>query len=395
MAQWALQFTPCVTIDQPSETLLMEVQASLRLWGGESLLWQRLVDSWRLWGWQAPDEIQMAKATTPRLAQWLVHGHGEIHLQCIPEAQPHLDLLDRMGIRSLAQLQKLPRAGIQRRFGKALVQAIDAAHGRSPDLRVWITSPKVFESRCELPARAETVSLIEQAFGRLFHLLAGWLMAQQLGLQQLELFLHHDDPPAALLTLGFASPTRDVSRFQRLLSEKLARHRLDRSVVEISLRADQVMALPHQTHDFLGGGTDRHEAMHELIERLQARLGTDHVQQLITLDEHRPEYAMACEPISKPTPLAVAHSHFRDTDTHRPSWLLPTPEPLRLQRNRPQYYGPLQLLAGPERIEAGWWDDRPAAVTQRDYFIAQSSRQEILWVFRTPDHHWYLHGIFS
>ncbi len=395
MAQWALQFTPCVTIDQPSETLLMEVQASLRLWGGESMLWQQLNQGWQLLGWKPPDDIIMAKAATPRLAQWLAHGQGTIQLQFIPEAQPHLDLFERMGIRNLEQLRKLPRAGVQRRFGKTLLQAVDAAFGQAPDLRSWISSPKVFKSRCELPARAETVTLIEQACDRLFHQLAAWLAAQQLGLQELDLVFHHDDPPDTLLTLGFASPARDASRFQRLLGEKLARHQLDRSVLEITLQANQVVTLPHQTQDFLGGGADRHEAMHELVERLQARLGHDHVQALVMLDEHRPEYAMACEPLGSPATTRRSCTLIHDRDAHRPSWMLPTPQPLKVIHHRPQYQGPLQLLAGPERIEAGWWDDRPTATAQRDYFIAQSCRQQMLWVFRTPNHDWYLHGIFS
>jgi protein ImuB len=51
-------------------------------------------------------------------------------------------------------------------------------------------------------------------------------------------------------------------------------------------------------------------------------------------------------------------------------------------------------LAGPERIESGWWDGDDA---RRDYFVAEDPRGCRLWVFRERDgrRRWYLHGIFG
>jgi protein ImuB len=40
---------------------------------------------------------------------------------------------------------------------------------------------------------------------------------------------------------------------------------------------------------------------------------------------------------------------------------------------------PLQLLAGPERIETGWWD---GGLATRDYFIAQAADGSLVWVYR-------------
>jgi protein ImuB len=40
---------------------------------------------------------------------------------------------------------------------------------------------------------------------------------------------------------------------------------------------------------------------------------------------------------------------------------------------------PLRLLAGPERIEAGWWDGPAAA---RDYFIAGTPAGVLVWIYR-------------
>ena len=54
-------------------------------------------------------------------------------------------------------------------------------------------------------------------------------------------------------------------------------------------------------------------------------------------------------------------------------------------------------MNGPERIESGWWDaDEQGAIgdVRRDYFVARSTRQEWLWVFRA-EAGWFLHGVFA
>ena len=63
----------------------------------------------------------------------------------------------------------------------------------------------------------------------------------------------------------------------------------------------------------------------------------------------------------------------------------------------PQYLGSLTLLAGPQRLEAGWLD-APAAL--RDYYIARSPQAGWVWVYRERsgpqgDAAWYLHGLYG
>ncbi len=55
---------------------------------------------------------------------------------------------------------------------------------------------------------------------------------------------------------------------------------------------------------------------------------------------------------------------------------------------------PLTLLAGPERIESGWWD---GAAEARDYFVAADAEGRRFWIFqeREPTPTWFLHGVFA
>jgi protein ImuB len=75
----------------------------------------------------------------------------------------------------------------------------------------------------------------------------------------------------------------------------------------------------------------------------------------------------------------------------RPLWLLEVPR--ALGKKEPPHYcrEALQRLAGPERIEAGWWDD---AEVQRDYFVASTVGGSRYWIYRTAEG-WFLHGIFA
>ncbi len=95
-------------------------------------------------------------------------------------------------------------------------------------------------------------------------------------------------------------------------------------------------------------------------------------------------------------------------DALYPTWLLQQPLPLAVLHGTPQYQGPLTLVAGPERLEAGWWEGRHNTAL-RDYFIAQSEQAGLLWVFRerlgegpgsqaglsAGSGAWYLHGRFD
>ncbi len=69
--------------------------------------------------------------------------------------------------------------------------------------------------------------------------------------------------------------------------------------------------------------------------------------------------------------------------------------------------GPLRLLAGPQRLESGWWNPEPNEAQSRDYFIARSETAGLLWVYRerlTPNAgdlsrmspvRWFLQGIYA
>jgi protein ImuB len=136
--------------------------------------------------------------------------------------------------------------------------------------------------------------------------------------------------------------------------------------------------------------------MPALIEHLRARLGVDAVYGVVSVPEHRPENAWrVAEPALAPVVSKVAAGDSSvSAPFRRPLWLLPAPRELDSQRGRPRRGGALELLAGPERIESGWWD---GADVRRDYYVARDTHGARLWIYRecAGTQKWFLHGIFG
>jgi protein ImuB len=75
--------------------------------------------------------------------------------------------------------------------------------------------------------------------------------------------------------------------------------------------------------------------------------------------------------------------------------MLPEPALLSAEDGQPVHLGRLQIVAGPERLETGWWDEDGIA---RDYYTAINPRGMRLWIFRnrrSQPSAWYLHGFFG
>ncbi|MEF8755837.1 MAG: DNA polymerase Y family protein [Accumulibacter sp.] len=419
LACWAGGFTSELCCLPPS-MLLLEVAASLRLFGGAAKLFAGVVA-----GCIAQGHLpQAALAPTPLAAQWLAIGGGDPCCRTLDELPHRLGRLPlsvlalaaadearlvSFGARSLADLLRWPRAGLARRLGPGLLADLARALGELPDPRRRFVFPEFFADRLELPMRVEHAPALGWAARRLIDALCGWLATRGGGISECVFEFGHEcgarQQPATVLVLGFAGATRDPERISRILGERLQRLHLPAAVEGIGLRAEAPTALVGHSRSLFAerGEGAGGQSMAGLLERLQARLGDDGVHALSAVAEHRPENAwrrVAAASLtggrSPPSPfLAAALRH--SAAGPRPLCLLAQPQALREQAGRPQCGGPLRLLAGPERIESGWWDAaEPDALGDvcRDYFVAISRRDEWLWIFRCRSG-WFLHGVFA
>ena len=418
LACWAGSFTSEICCLLP-QTLLLEVAGSLRLFGGAKALFERIVAGCAEQGFVPRASL----APTPLAAQWLAFAGddqpcldkgellprlGRLPLAGLNLPAQHHARLSSFGARSLADVLRLPRAGLARRLGGDFVADLARALGDLPDPRPRYVFPERFVEQLELPTRIENAMALGFAGNRLVATLCGWLAARGGGISECLFEFEHErgsrQRPATVLVLGFTAATRSAERISRVFVERLQRLELPAPVERISLRAEAPETLPGRTANLFGerGEGAGGEPVAALVERLQARLGNGSVHGLSIVAEHRPENASRqVEPgllagEKSPTRLLLAAA-MRDKDPGpRPLWLLRRPQVLGEIAGRPQCSGPLRLLAGPERIESGWWDAaEPDAVgdVRRDYFVAISARAQWLWVFRSQAG-WFLHGVF-
>jgi protein ImuB len=369
IAAWACQFTPKVSLEPPRE-LLMEVQGSLRRFGGSHGLLEKLRAGLAATGFEAV----LATAPAPRAALWLARGGCRV-LEEVPVeaacAADALEFLRSIGVQTLGELLALPREGLARRCGPALVDDLDRALGALPEGRVFFAPPARFAARLELPAPVSHAEGLLFAARRLLVQLEGLLAARQAGIRGFKLLLGNQ-----CVEIGLASPARDAERLSRLLRERLATLVLTRPVESIGLEAGDFVPLAGRTAGMFGDALAEAEDWAQLLERLQVRLGRGAVHGLAIYPDHRPELAWRAVEPGEWEPREFRHPG------PRPLWLLEPPRRLGQQ-------APL-LLAGPERVEAGWWDGDEA---RRDYFIAQDEAS-MTWVYR-EDGEWYLHGFFA
>jgi protein ImuB len=376
IAVWAGQFTAKVSLEPPRDVLL-EVEGSLRLFGGLARLMARLRNGLVDLGFGAI----LATGPTARAALWLARSEGQslhaVPVEAIEPAPEALDLLRRIGIRTLGELARLPRAGLAARLGQRLLDDLDRATGALPEPRRFFVPPERFSARLELPAPVTQAERVLFAARRLLVQMEGFLAARQTGVRGFTLSLLHRGASPTRLELRFAAPRRDAEHCLHLLRERLDRSVLAHPADTIRLEADRLAPLAGAPADLFGDPRAGAEAWERLAEHLQARLGEDQVHGLSTHAEHRPERAWRATAAA-----AGAAGAAEAPPGPRPLWLLEPP--------RRVAEGDFVLLAGPERIESGWWEGEDVV---RDYFIATRGAS-LAWIYRAREG-WFLHGLFA
>ena len=414
VAMALLQYTPLVAQAEES-TLLIDIGASLRLFGGIRALCRRIRANMRALGFTAA----LSCAPTARGA-WLLARHGGARvtkmpslvrsldrLPCalLPPARPFAPWFEGIGCFSLADMRRLPRPGLQRRCGRPLLDILDAAYGMTPELFDWLEAPTTFSAKLELFDRVENAEALLFGAHRLLLQMTGWLCARQFAVERITLQLEHERGrvarPPTVIEIVLAEPTWRDEHLVRLLKERLGKVVLEAPVIGLCLEAPQVqpMAPPSDSLFPEPGGSEQDQL--RMLELLVARLGPENVLQAAPQADYRPELANVWLPVQQQIRAAAREAQMPPDvlSLPRPTWLLAKPIALLMRNHRPFYGSPLKMASTPERIEAGWWSQSQT----RDYFIAEGQDHAHYWVYRErivgaaqdTEPRWFLHGLFG
>lgn len=331
LATWALQFTPRVAI--ADEAVVLEVEASTRLFGGRRALHERIAGEGQELGMAAlawaPNSLAALACARAGVLNGVRRPLPEV-LDALPmdtlsAIRPHHLTLAQLGCRTLGDVRRLPRGGISRRFGKELLNALDQAYGLRPETHGWVELSETFHARLELMSRVETAPALLFGARRLLVQLCGWLAARHAGTTAFTLRWAHDSMRSrdagegGELTIRTAQPMRQVEHLCRLLAEHLARVELLAPVGDLALEAIDVVPLEERSASLLPDEKSEREPLALVLERVAARLGPERVRRPVLCEDERPEWAQHWQPAPQPLP----RQRIAPPDVPQPTFVLP------------------------------------------------------------------------
>lgn len=386
IAQWLYLLTSDITF-YPPQTLLLRVTPMLSLYSGLTNYWrtlrhhldQRGVRYHYASGFSPLCAILLAKSAAdmiqddPTALRQLI---GRFPLTATELNEAQTDKLARIGIRNIDSLLALPMQEIARRFDIDLVNYVGRLLGQFQHPVTFYHPPEAFRSHLELLHDIENVQWLEKPLSRLLNHLERFLTLRNQVAFELRLTLNQRDQIHHSVVFTSARGDMQASRWAQLCRLTMESLTLEHPVISLTLTVVRSGQAESIADDFFSG-TQGQQSEQELITLLQAKLTPSRVQQLQLCDDPRPEQRSRYVCAGTPPIVACRPAELR------PSLLLPQPQPLNDE---------VSLIHGPERIATGWWDGHSLV---RDYFIARTPQGRWLWIFRTPEQQWFVHGQFS
>jgi len=372
LAAWAYQFSSQVSLYYP-RALLFEIESSLGLFGP----WPRFEARLRKELTELGFRHRIVAAPNPAAARVLANIDDGLAVQDdglmqalapLPIDRAGLDpqaatALSRMGLRTLAQVQALPRHTLARRFEAGLLKHLDALAGQRPLALAFYQPPDRFDVRIELNFDVQSHQALLFPLRRLTGDLSAFLCGRDSGVQRFDLHLEHAQAPDSVIKVGLLSAEREPAMLFELARGRLEQVQVTSPVRGFRLVAQDLPVFVPQRQDLFDDRPQQTLPWEQLRERLRARLGDEAVQGLRFHADHRPECAWQATADKTPCPTL--------NTVQRPGWLLNEPTLLGEQG--------VQILMGPERIESGWWD---GADIRRDYYLIQTRAGQQGWAFR-------------
>ena len=467
LAEITRRYAPVVGMDSMPlpDSLMLDITGCGPLFGGEAALAELLLRDLKLAGWTAriavadtiaaiwalthtehsrPEVRSNSRMSTSKTSrrtssrstdsaqlyelpiQIIPPGMHQQEISRLPVAASRfplkdLQILTHLGIRSLGQLFRLPRADLPARLSAVAVarfhqllsltdEFIDPLPESNPVTAAWSS---------EHPANS--FDDIRQVLQHLVNNVAEQLTRRRVACSVLTCNLTCASGKQLPLSAGVVKPTQSAELMFEVLSLRLETLPLFEPVSAISM-AVQAAPIPVSRQRDLFSPTEHirpQEELATLIARLSNRMGPQSVSTIKIHADPRPEHAMVLVPV-----IATADSTARDPQAEHLMQRLTESDPDAIPHLEGTLPRPLRLLAtpqqiashdanlrpatrisvlgqqkrivelhGPERIQTAWWTDEPC---HRDYYRAMMETGGQLWIFRElQSGNWFLHGLFD
>ncbi len=444
-------------LHQP-DALLLDIQGIAPLFGGEVEMltaihetfaaWQLMIHvglagsigaAWALAHYRAkPGEILLlpdesgSEASPGTISKEL----GALPPEALRLPAEIIESLHRLGIHTIAELHKLPREGLLKRFDRVLLERLDQALGVRGETIEFIQEQPVPVASADLDCPTRDRDILERGVTSLLCDVVQRMGEQQQGILRLECRLTIEDRKEPfVMELGLFAPTAHAEHLGRLLASSLERRALPGPVVRIAIQATLLGTLRERQLGLLADMDRMHVAggpLARFIDQLASRLGRTRILGVRLIADHQPEAAYELYPLAgqahtsnvkakkrrKPQkfvaepPVALDEpidqqqllwwGPCAQEPLRRPLELYASPQSIELEWNptesrlvRFRWHGnwfSVQRSWGPERIETGWW--RGSSV-RRNYYRVETTDGSWWWIFGCLNSsRWFLHGRF-
>lgn len=413
LRRWATRYCPSVSIEG-TDGLMLDVTGATHLWGGEAAM----LEDMRARAARAGLSLRVACSHSRGAAWALTHyGQADMALEALPVAALRLEgtlvtALERLGLRTLADLEATARAPLARRFGPQLLTRLDQAFGRAPEALAPEGDPPHYGVRLSFPDPIGLTGDVMLALERLLKPLCAKLRAQEAGARCLVLTFRRVDQESEDVRLRLAAPMRDPDRLLRLFERGVGEVEAGFGIDQMRLEATLVEPLPVEQLSTAQtrAGEDR---LSDLITRIGTRIGLENVQRFQPFDSHIPERSFTTAPAAFNEPVCSSHrGSVRASGPAKGTWGAGRQRPLRLfppvaiagTGAQPPSQFRWRRMAfttaraeGPERIAPEWWqEDDNWRLGVRDYWKVETRQGHRLWLFYTPQNPgWFVQGEFA
>ncbi len=400
-------FSPTVGLEQSSDShcLVLDITGCAHLFDDEFGLTRQLVAELAEHGYFA----HVAVANTIGAAWGIArYGHGtasDRRLRSLPvEALRIPDKLVRslqdFDLRTVGQLEALPRDSLPSRFGTVLTERLDQMFGHREELIIPVPRPEPVSAEWVTDEPICHSAAIEYVCENLLTEILSTIQPRGEGLLHLMLTLKNEGGDPVNLEVRLAQPTDSHRHVLSLLNLKLETTQLPEWVSAIEMEALIRVPLRVQQKSLFDDGQPADEDdVRRLVDQLSARLGRDAVVRPVLLPEATPERAVGYEPL---TDVVMDRQPDSAVGLPRPLNLFPTPQPVsvvatafgspvRFTWKRQKHQ--LVNVTKAERIATDWWQETGSV--RRDYYQSEDANGSRFWLYRGRAGDWFLHGVFE
>ncbi len=298
---------------------------------------------------------------------------GALPIDALPPDPEIFETLEMWGIRTLADLARLPENGLVERLGDRGLRIYRLARGAldrplKPE-RIEI----IFEEFIEFDHPLELLEPLLLIIGRLLNDLCARLDRRSISAGELKLTLNRIER-----TLQLPFPTRDSKFLLKLLQHDLEANKPDAPVEKIRLQIVPAESRRVQ-HDLFEPSAPEPEKLELTLGKIRALVGKENVKTPELRDTHRPGWSIS--------DMRLSFRYFRPPMEAR----VETENGIPKQILTRMFRGKITKTAGPWRSSGDWWREDAWHRDEWDIAVADGALYRIYHARAE----WFAEGIYD